>query len=138
MSKVPYVKTPLDLALAEWRREVIAGRADRKPPHWLATQAAIHVFGRGRPLTAAGRLNWVAIPPRAKRGNNLTLKRRIERSYDTIRQGADRKSHSRKELGKPSTITRVQHRTHRQAAVSLAGEVGVGGEGLAGEPDACS
>jgi hypothetical protein len=27
MSKVPYVKAPLDLALAEWRREVIAGRS---------------------------------------------------------------------------------------------------------------
>jgi hypothetical protein len=74
MSKVPYVKTPLDLALAEWRREVIAGRsrasrADRKPPHRLAQPlsataeaGAIHVFVRGRPATAAGRLNWVAIP----------------------------------------------------------------------------
>ena len=69
------------------------------PPHRLAQPlsatadaGAIHVFVRGRPVTAAGRLNWVAIPPRAKRGNNLTLKRRIERSYDTIKQCADRKS----------------------------------------------
>jgi hypothetical protein len=100
-------KTPLDLALAEWPREVIAGRskrldqADRKPPHRLTqplsallTQAAIHVFGRGRPVTAAGWLNWVAS------GLNEAM---------TPLNKVRRKSHSRKELGKPSTITRVQH-----------------------------